>query len=219
MATSPPPELADLIEAGTPASAERAWSTFLQRHSKTILAAARCFAPDYDGQMDRYRHVLEELRRDDFGRLRRFHQNPRGRFQTWLLVVCRRLCIDYHRSRYGRDRGASKVTQETRARRRRLADLLMEELDAEGPRDTSGKNPEGELRTLELSEAVEAVLSELNPEDRLLLKLRFYDGLPVRNVALAMRYPTVFHVYRRLTPLLKSLREQLEKRGVDGPEP
>lgn len=219
MDTTLPPELASLLEAGDPASVDRAWRTFLQRHNDTILKATRCFSADYDGQMDRYRHILEELRRDDFTRLRKYSQNPQGRFRTWLAVVCRRLCIDYHRSLYGRDREAGRVARDGRATRRRLVDLMADQLNPDGQKDPAGRSPEWELRSRELSQALESVVASLDPEDRLLLKLRYDDGLPVRKVALVMRYPTVFHVYRRLRPLLNSMREQLEEKGVGGPEP
>ena len=219
MDTTPPPELANLLEAGDPASVDRAWQVFLRRHNDTILRATRCFSSDYDGQMDRYGHVLEELRRDNFKRLRSYSEDPRGRFRTWIMVVCRRLCVDYHRSLYGRARESGNDAREDRARRRRLVDMMVDELNPDGQRDTRAMNPERELLNQELSQALESALAQLEPEDRLLLQLRYYDGLPVRKVALVMRYPTVFHVYRRLKPLLRALREQLEERGFKDSQP
>jgi RNA polymerase sigma factor (sigma-70 family) len=183
------------------------------------MSAARCFASDYDGSMDRYGHVLEELRRDDFRRLRGYAADPRSTFRTWLLVVCRRLCVDYYRSRYGRDREGGPAVHEERQKRRRLADFVVEDLDPEGVRNGSREDPERQLRATELSRALESAVSELTPEERLLLKLRFQDGLPVRAVARVMKYPTVFHVYRRLKPVLSSLRTNLEERGIESPEP
>ena len=50
---------------------------------------------------------------------------------------------------------------------------------------------------------------------RLLLKLRFEDELPAREIATLMHLPTVFHAYRRLNALLASLRRTLEDAGVD----
>lgn len=219
MASAPPPELTRLLEAGDPLSVERAWKAFLQRYSEAILSATRCFASDYDGSMDRYGHVLEELKRDDFRRLRGYAADPRSTFRTWLVVVCRRLCVDYHRARYGRDREGGAAVREERQKRRRLADFVVEELDPERVRSGSMEDPEQRLRATELSRALESVTSELTPEERLLLKLRFQDGLPVRAVARVMKYPTVFHVYRRLNPLLGSLRNRLRELGIESPEP
>jgi RNA polymerase sigma factor (sigma-70 family) len=169
--------------------------------------------------MDRYRFILEELQREDYKRLRTYSADPSSRFSTWLVVVARRLCYDYHRKLYGRDRSTDPATRETRAVRRRLVDMMAKELDPAHIEDPAEADPEQELRVSELSGALEGVLSGLEPEERLLLKLRFDDGLPVSKVARSMRYPTVFHVYRKLNPLLARLRTQLEERGVGDPYP
>jgi RNA polymerase sigma factor (sigma-70 family) len=219
MATAPPRELTDLLAATDPTSEEQAWETFVERYSRSILNAARRFSADYDDSMDRYGFILEELRKDDCKRLRGYAVDARSRFSTWLMVVARRLCLDYHRKLYGRDRPSSEATRESRVVRRRLVDLVAEELDPEGVGDLSRDNPERALRRTELSGALESVLTGLVPEERLLLKLRFEDDLPVTAVARAMRYPTVFHVYRRLNPLLARLRKDLEERGIGAPDP
>lgn len=218
MANAPPRELTELLEAAESASEERAWQAFVERYSRAILETTRTFAPDYDGSMDRYRFVLEELRRDGYRRLRAYHADSRSRFTTWLAVVARRLCIDYHRKRYGRD-APGQAVRHSRQVRRRLADLVAEELDPGVVADTSSDDPEHQMRRTELSEALASALERLNPEERLLLKLRFEDDKAVREIARAMRYPTVFHVYRRLNPLLASLRTGLEAKGVYAPEP
>ena len=219
MATAPPRELTDLLAATDSTSEERAWEAFLARYSRSILNAARCFAFDYDDSMDRYGFILEELRKDDLKRLRAYAVDARSRFSTWLMVVARRLCLDYHRKLYGRNRTSSEATRESRVVRRRLVDLVAEELDPEGVGDLSSDNPERALRRTELSAGLAGVLRGLNPEERLLLKLRFEDDLPVTAVARAMRYPTVFHVYRRLNPLLARIRKGLEERGIGAPDP
>lgn len=219
MARSPPRELTDLLAARDQEAADRAWERFLHRHGKTILNAAWCARGDYDGQMDRYAYILEELRREEFGRLRRYTADPRARFETWLTVVCRRLCVDYQRKRCGRRRAASRESLEESDRRRRLADLVAEELDAEGTHDRSAPDPEEEASQSELSGALDNALSRLEPEDRLLLRLRFQDELPARAVAQALQMPTVFHFYRRLNSILATLKGHLEAQGVESPYP
>jgi hypothetical protein len=52
-----------------------------------------------------------------------------------------------------------------------------------------------------------------------LLVLRFADGRPAKDIARTLRLPTVFHVYRRLTAVLATLREALRARGVDEAAP
>ena len=165
--------------------------------------------------MDRYAYVLEELRRDDFKRLRSYAADGRSRFSTWLVVVGRRLCLDYHRHKYGRDRTGGQDL-EGRATRKRLVDLLAEAVDLPVLPDPSAPNPESDVQRVELLEALELTVGRMEPRDRLLLKLRFYDGVSVREIAKVMAFPSVFHVYRRLRDLFASLRRELSGQGVDG---
>jgi DNA-directed RNA polymerase specialized sigma subunit len=57
------------------------------------------------------------------------------------------------------------------------------------------------------------------PQDRLLLRLRFEGDMTAREIALLLNLPTPFHVYRRLNALLEQLRESLNRRGIQGPDP
>ena len=220
MAREAPRELVALLDANDEVDRERAWSAFLNRYNEYILGTTRYLTDDYDAGMDRYRYVLEELRRDRFKRLRAYSPVQGSRFSTWLVVVVRRLCYDYARSHYGRSRPeeGARARDATRIRRR-LLDLVGEDLDTRQLPDRSASNPELALRSAELTTALEEVLSELDPDDRLLLKLRFEDELPVSRIARVMNFPSVFHVYRRLRSALASLRQSLEARGFRGPLP
>ena len=220
MARDLPSELNALLSTADLATQDGAWSEFLKRHNTYLVNTTRFLSRDYDGAMDRYRYVLEELRRDDFKRLRAYAADPRSRFSTWLVAVVRRLCTDYERKRYGRLREtASGATRETLTVRRRLLDLVTEELDPGRVRDSSVSSPERQLREAELERALESAVAELSPDERLLLKLRFEDGLPVSKVARVMRLPSVFHVYRRLKPILATLRRRLKEEGIGDPYP
>lgn len=169
--------------------------------------------------MDAYAYLLEQLRRDDFQRLRAYVSDDRSRFTTWLVVVARRLCLDRLRQRYGRAPDAEADNRETHAVRRRLVDLLGEELDTAVLADTAGADPETHLLANELRRVLTGVVGELEPRDQLLLKLRFEDELPAREIAQVMRFATPFHVYRRINTLLGQLRAALARRGVQGSEP
>lgn len=221
MSRSPPEELVHLLAADGPGAEDAAWSDFLARYSPTLLDAARRSAADRDGAMDRYLWILQELRRDDYRRLRQYRPKERSQFSSWLLVVARRLCVDYARRRYGRDRGreASPTTRRRRAARRRLARFEMEELDPELVGDPAARGPERRVRARELAGALEIALAGLEPRDRLLLRLRYEDEVPVREITGVMNFPTVFHVYRRLRRLRGKLRDRLEELGVADPWP
>jgi len=192
---------------------------FVETHSRLFLHTARTLGRDYDAAMDAYAYLLEQLRRDDFHRLRAYTSQSRCKFTTWLVVVARRLCLDRVRQRYGRLHGTGPQSREAHGVRRRLVDLLAEELDASELADPADDNPETQLRASELNRALLSALMGLEPRDRLLLKLRFADELAAREIGHVMGFTTPFHVYRRLNTLLGQLRTTLARRGVRDSEP
>jgi RNA polymerase sigma factor (sigma-70 family) len=194
---------------------EEEWAAFVAEHSRLLLNAARSVTSDHDAAMDGYTYILEQLREDDYRRLRAFVPDGRSRFTTWLVVVARRLCLDHRRQRYGRVRDDDPAA--AMATRQRLLDFVTEK-DPDEIASTS-VDPEQSLQLHELHDVLEAALARLDPADRLLLKLRFEDELPAREIAAVLRLPTLFHVYRRLNALLPELRAALRKRGVEDPEP
>ena len=217
MPGSPPPVLARLLETGDSAVRESAWSEFVAAHSRLLLHVGRSFGGDHDAAMDRYAQVLEELRRDDFRRLRTYAADGRSEFSTWLVVVAQRICLDHQRSRYGRFR----VVEEDRAAhdeewtaRRRLVDLISADVDLSSLGDHKASDPEDRLRLADLYQALESALALLGSRDRLLVKLRFEDDLPMPEVARSLGFPTRFHAYRRLSRVLEDLRRVLQSSGV-----
>lgn len=217
-----PSSVALLLSASDHSERERAWQEFVERHSRLILSTARSMGGDYDAAMDRYSFVLEGLRANGFRRFRAYETNGRGKFTTWLVVVVRRLCVDFHRSRYGRVADLDPedpVSADERRTRRALVDLLGEHADFSRLRVDHGGNPEHAARREELRGALAEELRELEDRDRLLLALRFENGLTAREIARIMDYKTQFHVYRRVNRVLALLKERLAERGIEDPHP
>ena len=167
--------------------------------------------------------VLEGLRDQDFRRLRRYAEDHRGQFATWLVVATRRLSEDYRRKRYGRERpsvaGNGDVVKDRHVVRARLADLVASELNPALTPDPSGTSPETVLRRKELRGALEKAVGQLESRDQLLLKLRFQDALPAQEIANLLNLPTPFHVYRRLNARLKEIRAVLQAQGFSDSRP
>jgi RNA polymerase sigma factor (sigma-70 family) len=219
MAEDFPAELAHVLDASDARARDLAWSAFVNAYSRLLLHVARQVGRDYDMAMDAYAHILEQLRGDDCHRLRRFAADGRSKFTTWLVVVARRLCLDYLRQRYGRARRNGGDSGGGRAVRRCLEDSLSERVDLATVPDVGALGPEGELIAVEESKALAAALAGLNPRDRLLLTLRFEDDLSAREIGALLAYPTPFHVYRRISTLLASLRAGLAPRRHQESEP
>ena len=217
-----PAELSRVLRATDGPERADAWQAFVAIHSRLLLHVARSVTSDHDEAMDAYTFQLEQLSGEDFQRLRTYELRERTKFSTWLVVVARRLCIDHHRQRYGRVQratGSETATDSDRAVRRRLIDLAVEEIDIDTLNDTTGETPETNLRVEDLRLALDAALAGLEPRERLLLTLRFEDGLSAAEIARVMLFPTPFHVYRRLSQVLEGIRCKLTSGGIDGAAP
>jgi RNA polymerase sigma factor (sigma-70 family) len=214
--------LARLLESHTLPAQDEAWAGLVKAHTDLLLRTARYFGGDHDAVMDRYAFILEQLRRDQFRRLRGYNPRDESTFEVWLVAVARRLCLDHHRHRYGRVKSADREDESTaleRLGRRRLVDLLGEALEVTAIPDSARGAPDQELAANERRRALTAALDGLESSDRLLLRLLYEEELTARETARLMRLPTIFHVYRRRNQLLTILRRQLRSRGIHEVEP
>jgi RNA polymerase sigma factor (sigma-70 family) len=207
-----------LLAATQPTDFEHAWSEFVAEHSDLVLRVARTMGGDHDAVMDRYAFVIDALRDDGGRRLRAYTQSGRGTFTTWLVVVVRRLCVDELRQRYGRLQSECVASEERHAQRRNLADLIGDELALEAL-VAPGNAPDEAVLLAELHSALSAALEGLAVSDRLVLRLRFEDGLSVPEIARATSAGSPFKLYRRIEALLKELRIALESAGVEDATP
>ncbi len=97
--------VAPLLEAlRWPNSCGDAWVEFLESYSPVLYQTARVCTSDDDAAADCYLHICERLSRNNFQRLLKFKLEGRASFTTWLRVVSRNLCFDWHRSKRGRPR-------------------------------------------------------------------------------------------------------------------
>jgi RNA polymerase sigma factor (sigma-70 family) len=211
------PSLSRLIRAGTPHDSDAAWRAFVAEHSRLVLHACRSVWRSPDDAMDAYAEVLDHLHADDFRRLREFATEPRSQVSTWLVVVSRRIALDLYRRRYGR--AGSDTALEQRRARRRLQDLVAEQLELHDHAAPENDRADAAIRRAELHEALRCALAALPPRDVLLLELRFVDDLSAQAIAPMLEMPSPFHVYRRLNALLADLRRALGRRGVESALP
>jgi RNA polymerase sigma factor (sigma-70 family) len=211
-----PLELRNLLHATDAVSRNVAWDVFVAQHSRLILHVARKVMAAPESSMDAYAHVLERLRREDCRALTAYSPDGRSRFTTWLVVVARRMCVDFYRQTHGRPRGEQPgaTTLMEREARQRLMSFAGMNGSLAHVIDNQSLGPEGALRSEQLHAALQAAVSTLTPDDRLLLKLRFYDELPARKIATVLAFPSPFHVYRRLNSVYEELRRRLEANGV-----
>ena len=212
MVSGTPDVLSRLLAANTPAGREDTWAAFVAAHSRLILHVARSLGGDHDAAMDRYARILEQLRRDDCHRLRAFAADGRSEFSTWLVVVAQRICLDHHRHLYGRSRPATDTGAATdHVARRRLVDLVAADVDLDSLADARQPEAADAIDAADVSVLLDDALATLSPADRLLIKLRFEDDLPMPEIARQLGFPTRFHAYRRLTRVLADLRPAVQR--------
>ena len=96
--------IAALLDALRSSNSRDAWVGFLESYSPVLYQTARACTPDEDAAADCYLLICEQLARNRFQRLLKFKIEGRASFITWLRVVARNLCFDWHRSRSGRHR-------------------------------------------------------------------------------------------------------------------
>jgi RNA polymerase sigma factor (sigma-70 family) len=123
----------------SPDTSGDAWAEFLETYSPVLYQTARACTLDNDAAADCYLHICERLCRNGFRRLLKFKPEGSASFTTWLRVVARNLCFDWHRSQSGRPRPFKSV--------HRLSPLELEIYEA---RIVRGASQEETLHGLEL---------------------------------------------------------------------
>jgi RNA polymerase sigma factor (sigma-70 family) len=78
------------------------WEEFLLLYSSILYRTVRTFTQNEDEVSDCFVFICEQLAINNFRRLLKFKLDGRASFPTWLRVVARHLCYDWHRKRYGR---------------------------------------------------------------------------------------------------------------------
>lgn len=214
-----PQELQDLLQPPGPVERDEAWGRFVECFSRLLLHVCRSLFRDHDQAMDCYAYVLEELRKDDCRRLRKYVPEPGCKFTTWLVVVVRRLCLDFRRTIYPRPRKDDDRPPviDLVSSRMSLNTSIIVELDETLLADP-GLSPEQLARIRDRRARLQACLSRLAPAQRLLLTYRFVDELPGREIASLLQLPTTFHAFRAIEAVLKQLRQCLAGKGITDPE-
>lgn len=214
--TSVPTQVSRLLTASGDGAQDDAWADFLEHYSKLLLQTARRASADADESMDRYTFILDQLRDNDFRRLRSFAAEGRGKFTTWLVVVARRLCVDHHRRAFGRPQAARESSHAQSAEhtaRRNLATLVAAAVDPDQLEDSRSRSPDSAVLEHERRAALSHALSTLDETDQLLLTLRFDDELPIQTIAPMVGLRSRFQVHRRLNAVLTQLRGVLQEQG------
>jgi len=190
---------------------QKAWSDLVERFSTTVRSAARSASSNEEGAEDLAQSIWAELHglrvRDDgkpAGKLA--YYSGRGSLAGWLRAVVAQLAVDQHRKQ------SRLVQTEEDADFDRIIQHGQEENTWSGHGEAV--NPELEiskkLAGAEMQKALATSIKQLSAEDRLLVKLYYFDGLRLREAGAVLGVHEAT-ASRRLTRVHAELRQQVER--------
>jgi len=190
---------------------QTAWSDLVEGYGATVRSAARSASSNDVMAEDLGQSIWAELhglkiRKDGKPAGKLAYYSGSGSLGGWLRAVVGQLAIDQHR------RESRLVQTEEDADLDRLAH------DVEGGPQASSAfqsspSPEetlaGDLAASDVEKALARALAELDDEDRLLMKLYYFDGLRLREAGAVLGVHEAT-ASRRLTRIHGLVREQVE---------
>ena len=198
---------------------ESAWSELVERFSSTVRSAARSASANEDAAEDLAQSIWAELYglrvgKDGKPSSKLAYYSGKGSLAGWLRAVVAQLAVDTYR------RQSRLVQTEEDADLDRLANELPK-LHPEAVIASSLQNPEqvisNRFAESEMQKALSRAITELSAEDRLLVKLYYFDNLRLREAGsvLGVHEATAS---RRLTRIHSDLRNRvsqilIEERG------
>ena len=193
---------------------EHAWNELVERFTATVRSAARSASSNEDAAEDLAQSIWAELyglrvRKDGKPASKLAYYSGRGSLAGWLRAVVGQLAIDMFRKQ-------SRLVQTEE-------DSDLDRLAHDGQADgqvivASSPTPEESISNsfaqADMQGALNTAIQELGAEDRLLVKLYYFDNLRLREAGaiLGVHEATAS---RRLTRIQTDLRKRVTKILVD----
>lgn len=194
---------------------ERAWTDLVERFTATVRSAARSASANEDAAEDLAQSIWAELyglraRKDGTPASKLAYYSGRGSLAGWLRAVVAQLAVDTFRKQ------SRLVQTEQDADLDRLA---RDTQITEGRAVLAGiPNPEESMSNrfaqTDVQEALSKSVQELASEDRLLVKLYYFDNLRLREAGAVLGVHEAT-ASRRLTRIQTDLRKRVTKILID----
>lgn len=191
---------------------EKAWEDLVANFDSTVKSAARKISPNNEDAEDLASSIWAELyglRQDADGKKKSklAYYSGRGSLAGWLRAVVSQLAVDQFRKQ-------SKFVQIEETRE---FENLAEELSNNSNNDrvvSHADDPE-ELLTekqsaADVSSALSHAIDALEAEDRLILKLYYFDDLKLKDIAAAFGYHEAT-ASRKLVRVQSDIRKSVER--------
>jgi RNA polymerase sigma-70 factor, ECF subfamily len=189
---------------------EKAWTELVERFKPAVRSAARSASSNEDAAEDLAQSIWAELyglrtRSDGRPASKLAYYSGRGSLAGWLRAVVAQLAVDTFRKQ-------SKLVQ---AEEDADLDRLAQEVHAEGqPLRAGVRDPEESMSNRfarsEMQQALSRSVQELTAEDRLLVKLYYFDNLRLREAGAVLGVHEAT-ASRRLTRIQTDLRKRVSE--------
>ena len=191
---------------------EKAWEDLVANFDSTVKSAARKISPNSEDAEDLASSIWAELyglRQDANGnkKSKLAYYSGRGSLAGWLRAVVSQLAIDQYRKQ-------SKFVQIEETRE--FENLAEESSNNSGNAGVLHHNdsPEELLSekraTDDVASALQAAIAGLEPEDRLILKLYYFDDLKLKDIAATFGYHEAT-ASRKLVRVQSEIRKSVER--------
>jgi len=193
---------------------ENAWNDLVARFKPTVRSAARSASSNEDAAEDLAQSIWAELyglrvRKDGMPASKLAYYSGRGSLAGWLRAVVAQLAVDTFRKQ------SRLVQTEEDTEFDRLA---RDARDGHGTIVAGIATPEESISNsfaqADMQQAVEKAIQELDAEDRLLVKLYYFDNLRLREAGAVLGVHEAT-ASRRLTRIQTDLRKRVTKILVD----
>jgi RNA polymerase sigma-70 factor (ECF subfamily) len=187
---------------------ENAWNELVERFTPTVRSAARSASANEDAAEDLAQSIWAELfglrnRKDGKSSSKLAYYSGRGSLAGWLRAVVAQLAVDTYRKQ-------SRLVQTEEESD--LERLSREAVASDGQPVVASllQNPEQAVSNryaeIDLQVALRQAVQELAPDDRLLVKLYYFDGLRLREAGAVLGVHEAT-ASRRLTKVQNELRK------------
>jgi RNA polymerase sigma-70 factor (ECF subfamily) len=189
---------------------ERAWTDLFEGYGATVRSAARATSSNEAMADDLAQSIWAELhglkaREDGTAAGKLAYYSGAGSLGGWLRAVVGQLAIDQHRKQ-------AKVVQTEEDSD--LDRLVLSEAEPDGAHAfQSSASPEdllaGNMAAADVEQALGQAIAELADEDRLLMKLYYFEGLRLREAGAVLGVHEAT-ASRRLTRIHGEVRQRVE---------
>ena len=147
-----------------------AFDELVYRYDRQVLSIASSYTNDPDDAQDIYQEVFLRVYRSLSG------FQFRSEFSTWLYRIATNVCITHRTRTKNRTFVSLEEEMETQAQ-------AVEASPLRGPQPVA---PDRHAQNVEISKYIQAALTTLSPQQRIVFTLKHYQGYKLREIALMM---------------------------------